>query len=347
MARTHRIPDAAVAARLAAEPRRFSFFQAVRLLEARARRSGRSGRHAPALVGEEAEPQQRAVAFRAAAHLSYPASEIHALNGGDPPEMEVNFIGLTGPAGILPQHYTVGVLNELRRRNRALRDFFDLLDDRLIAFFYRAWVKYRIPVSIERRSPRDPDGATETLRALIGFATDHLAERCLIEPDTLLHYAGLFSHLPRNAVSLQQLLIDYFGLPIAIEQFRGRWLPVPAEQRSAIGVRGRFAALGSDAAAGESYYDVQGNFAIVIGPIGHAEFLQFMPDGPKLDQLSALARLYAGPQFGLRVELILARREIPMLRLGADAAAPPRLGWNTWLRHYPAAEDARDAGWYL
>lgn len=347
MARTQRIPPPAVEARLGTEPRRFSFFQAVRLLEGRARRLGRGSRRTIALVGEEIHPQEQAVVFRAAPHLSYPASEIHQLQLlADPPEMEVNFGGLTGPSGVLPQHYTVTLLREARRRNFALRDFFDVFNHRLIAFFYRAWVKYRLPVSIERGSAHKPDGATETLRALIGFATDHVARLSKISEDSLLHYSGLLSHFPRNAVSLRQLLSDYFGLSIEIDQFHPRWLPLPADQRSVIGSRGRFARLSVDAAAGESYCDVQGNFAIVIGPISYGEFLDFMPGGAKLAELAALTRLYVDPHLGFRVELILARREIPRLQLLAGAAAPPYLGWNTWLVHYPTM-DARDAGWYL
>ncbi|HVC57223.1 MAG TPA: type VI secretion system baseplate subunit TssG [Stellaceae bacterium] len=351
MARARRLPHVAldaraVDARLAAQPRRFGFFQAVRLIEARAGRPNRTGRRGSSLVGEEAEPQQRAVIFRAAAHLSYPESEIHGLDLlSDPPQMDVNLIGLTGPVGVLPQHYSVVLANELRHRNLALRDFFDLFNHRLIAFFYRAWVKYRVPISVERDGTRGNDGATQMLRALVGFATDRLAERSRIGQHSLLHYAGLLGHLPRNAASLQQLLIDYFGLPVRIEQFRARWLPLPPEQRSRVGLRGRFAGLGVDAALGESFCDMQGNFAILIGPIGYGEFLQFMPESAKLDELAALTRLYVDPQLGFRVELVLARREIPRLHLAV--AAPPRLGWNTWLRHYPAAEDARDAGWYL
>src|SRR6266568_8525431 len=116
MASTHRLPHAALSTLLHAAPRRFGFFQAVRLIEGGALRGARSQR-ALAPVGEEVDPSQRTVAFRAAAHLSYAESEIESLAGRapDPPEMAVNFIGLTGPSGVLPQHYSVTLIRELRR----------------------------------------------------------------------------------------------------------------------------------------------------------------------------------------------------------------------------------------
>ncbi|MGE5269348.1 MAG: type VI secretion system baseplate subunit TssG [Thiohalocapsa sp.] len=351
MARSDRISHTPLEARLKSEPRRFGFFQAVRLLErlALAPAAGRRGR---ARVGEEVDPRQRIAAFRAAAHLSFPPSEIDNLteDPSNPPDVAVNFMGLTGPSGVLPQHYTITLLRELRRRNTALRDFFDIFNHRLIAFFYRAWAKYRIPISVERGGAEAVDGATFTLRALIGFATDHLAPPGVVTQHALLHYSGLLAHLPRNEVSLERLLIDYFRLPIKVNPFQGRWLAIPAHERSRLpgsGRRHQFASLGVDAVIGAGYWDVQGSFSIEIGPIGYADFVTFMPNGSKLGELADLARLYVGPPLGFRVGLRLRHDEVPLLRLDAGGVPGPRLGWNTWLRHYPDRQDADDAAWDL
>lgn len=350
MAATHRLPHAAVSARLSTEPRRFRFFQAVRLIEGNSLRAvGARREFAP--VGEEVDPAQRAIVFRAAAHLSYPQSEIDGLveEPPDPPEISVNFLGLTGPSGVLPQHYSVTLIRELRRRNTALRDFFDIFNHRLIAFFYRAWAKYRIPISVDRGGPEGVDGATETLRALIGFGTDHRVNPSSVPQHALLHYSGPLGHFPRNAVSLERLLADYFRLPINVEPFFGRWIAIPQDQRSQLGGdrwRAQFVGLGVEAVLGASYWDIQGSFAILIGPIGYADFADFMPDARKLVELTELTRLYVDSQLGFRVQLRLARDEIPRLRLDSIAAPGARLGWNTWLRHDPATEDACDAGWF-
>src|SRR5690606_33292451 len=146
------------------EPHRFSFFQAVRLLEGAARRDAANPRYAArAPVGEDAEPQAEAVRFRTAQNLVFQANEISDLKPGEaaadgrrpagPPTLTVTFMGLTGPSGVLPYHYTETVIRNLRARSFSLRDFLDLLNHRAIALFHRAWQKYRLVPSYERQPP--------------------------------------------------------------------------------------------------------------------------------------------------------------------------------------------------
>lgn len=351
MARSRRIPGSAVAARLKAEARSFGFFQAVRLLEWMGR-GPRRGRPGLAPIGEEAEPRQRIARFRAAPHLSYPASEIDSLSEADDAsaDITVNFMGLTGPLAVLPQHYTVAVMRELRGRNSALRDFFDLFNSRLIAFFYRAWAKYRVPISVERGGALGQDSASVALRALIGLGTDHLSGRGVVSESVLLHYAGVLGHFPRNASSLEQLLNDYLRLPVRIAPFDPCWLEVPPTQQSRLGsprLPGQFDRIGVDSMIGQSYLDMQSSFSVLVGPVGYAEFLELLPNGKRLKELAELIRQYVDPQLGFRVELCLSRDEIPRLPLGGLGEPGARLGWNTWLQYHPAIKDARDASWRL
>lgn len=304
-----------------------------------------------AAVGEEIDPRQRIVRFAAATRLAFPAAEIEDVvdEGAGPPTMAVTFLGLNGPSAVLPQHYSVAVWRELRNHNTALSDFFNLFNDRLVAFFYRAWAKYRVPIAVERSVAQGEDGVSEALRGLIGFATDHLAGRVGVAEHSLLHYSGFFGHFPRNAASLGNLLCDYFNLPIRVEPFDGRWLPLPPDQCTALsagdGGAGAFARLSVDAVIGESYFDVESSFTIEIGPLDYAAFESFLPDGDNLRRLASLTRLYVNPELGVRVELCLRRDEVPLLELGSTAATRPLLGWNTWLRHYPMAQDRRDAAY--
>ena len=49
--------------------------------------------------------------------------------------MTVTFMGLTGPKGVLPSHFTRLLLRRLRAKDATLRDFFDLLNHRRVALF--------------------------------------------------------------------------------------------------------------------------------------------------------------------------------------------------------------------
>ncbi|MCI0700694.1 MAG: type VI secretion system baseplate subunit TssG, partial [Planctomycetia bacterium] len=94
-------PSSPLAALFSA-PGKFDFFQAVRLLERLAAGDGR------AAVGGDTAPEQEAVHFRVLPALRFPAGPVSKANAGGeaPPELVVTFGGLTGPDGILPQHYT-------------------------------------------------------------------------------------------------------------------------------------------------------------------------------------------------------------------------------------------------
>jgi len=123
------------------EPYRFEFFQAVRVLERLLRE-----RNAP---GRFANPQTEAVRFAAHNSTTFPASEIQSLQWreGRAPLMVVNFMGLTGPEGVLPLYYTQFVAERVRAKDTAARDFLDIFNHRMISLFYQAWEKYRFAIA--------------------------------------------------------------------------------------------------------------------------------------------------------------------------------------------------------
>src|SRR4029077_1035792 len=99
------------------------------------------------------------------------------------PLMTVAFMGLTGPSGMLPRHYTE-LLIRLEKEEKgpercALRDWFDLFNHRIISLFYRAWEKYRFYIPYERKeySLGEPDAFTRALLSLIGLGTPRLRDR--------------------------------------------------------------------------------------------------------------------------------------------------------------------------
>ena len=347
MASESRRPNASIIDELFEEPARFEFAQAVRLLEQAARHNGSDGRGAP--IGHDAEPDKEAVRLRAHPSLTFPPSEIARLQppaDSGPAEMEVAFIGLTGPSGALPQHYTELVIRNLREKNRAMRDFFDIFNHRAASFFYRAWSKYRLPIEYEADGGRGEDPVTAILLSIVGLGTGRLRHRLAVEDQTLVYYAGLFAHAPKSAAALEAMLRDYFGRDVRIEQFRGHWLHLGQDETtllpSLLSPEGRFCRLGVDAVVGERVWDVQSRFRIHIGPLSYAAFREFNPDGADLRRLADLTRSFVGPTFTFDVQLTLAKEEVPALRVG-ETAEPARLGWNTWLKDREFLHDPADA----
>ena len=339
---------------LMAEAYRFDFFQAVRVLDA-------MGSHGSALtspdqqepVGSDRAAQHEAVRFRAVASHAFPPGAVAEIrpscrdasvpSAAAPPEMAVAFFGLTGPAGVLPQHYTTLLIDRIRSKDFTLRDFLDLFNHRSVSLFYRAWEKYRFVIGYERRQRGGPDAKddlfTWCLYCLLGLGTGALRRRLEFADEALIYYGGHFAHFPRSALCLEMILADYFELPAEIRQFRGQWLYLSPDDRSLLPSRecpeGQNCRLGADVVIGERVWDIEGKFRVRLGPLAYRDFRRFLPSGDALRTLAQMARTYVGPALDFDVQLVLKGSETPWCRLGGDGADPARLGWNTWIRAKP------------
>jgi len=360
MAAAHGRTSPRLSEELLAEPGRFDFFQAVRLLEwiARERAAGDLRRQRQPVGGDSA-PEREVVRFRALPALSFPTSTIQSIrqpaaNGqaprpDTPLEMVVAFLGLTGPTGVMPHHYTALLLRRIRAKDFSLRDWLDLFHHRLISLFYRAWEKYRLPFSYERYrlAPPNapPDPATQGLYCLVGLGTEGLRGRLDIPDEAFLHYSGHFAAQARPAVSLEALLEDYFEMSIRVQQCQGQWLYLEAEDLAVMPSRGRPGQnnlLGRNCVAGERVWDVQSKFRLRVGPLSYPQFRGLMPNGDDLRALCQLTRTYVGPDIDFDVQVVLLAPEVPPCQLRRDGDRP-QLGWNTWLHAKPCVRDADDA----
>ena len=362
MAATSGEPTASLTESLFAEGFAFDFFQAVRLLEKM------DPERRP--VGHEAPPAAEAARFRVHMALNFSASSIYQIepSAKSAPIITVNFMGLTGPSGVLPRHYTEMLLraSEVKGPERFVaRDWFDLFNHRLISLFYRAWTKYRFWLAYERGeyAQPEPDVFTESLYSLIGLGAPSLRnrlrvvvrsgaeesrqERVLARVDdlALAYFAGLLSHRPRNAVSLERLLEDFFGIPIQVLEFQGQWLQLDPENQSQVGAEDGNSTLGMNIVVGARVWDIRSKIRIRLGPLTYKQFASFLPDQSPISErkeffkLMHLVRLYIGPELKVEVQLILKANEIPRCRSGRKGA---RLGWDSWVTSRPMRRDSDD-----
>lgn len=360
---------------LRTEAFRFDFFQAVRVMHRMAAEDAEQDDAAPQFpVGEDYAPKQEVVRFRALPSRSFPSGSVCEIRrpqprrrretATGPTEMVTAFMGLTGPNGVLPQHYTTLLIERVRDKDFSLADFFDLFNHRVISLFYRAWEKYRFAIAYERSQTTGPkdkeDLFTSCLYSLVGLGTGKLRGRMEFDDEAFLYYAGHFAHFPRSAVSLELMLSDYFELPVQVRQFQGQWLYLSPDDQSSLPAPmwpgGLNTRLGTDVIVGERVWDVQGKFRVRFGPLTYREFCRFVPSGDALRPLCQMIRTYVGSQFDFDVQPVLAAAEVPWCQLGGDGDRPfggsleqtttdgrARLGWNTWIRSGDFKHDVSDA----
>ena len=133
--------------------------------------------------------------------------------------MTVNFMGLTGPMGVLPYAYSELILERARAKDYSFAAFFDIFNHRVISLFYRAWQRSRFPITY----PAEAGSLTHYLLDLVGLGTSGLRDRQEIEDEALLHYVSLVAMQSRSAAALEQIIADYFEVPVEIQQFAGAW----------------------------------------------------------------------------------------------------------------------------
>ena len=354
---------------LLAEPYRFDFFQAVRILS----------RMNPASepLGYDTIPAREPVRLRSHLALTFPPSEIVSLVPGraadGPLLMTVAFFGLYGPSGALPRPYTELLLDRVRAKDHTLRDFLDIFNHRLLSLFYRAWEKYRFWLGTERsellgalklRSGKQQyrwfvlydrprvDPFAQSLLDLSGMGIapsrykirvpDELASRTQIADETIRFYSGLLAQRHRCAVSLEAMIEDYFELPAAIQQYCGQWLALDTEYQSTLSAGGQ-ARLGINTVVGARVWDAQGRFRVRLGPLEYEQFQQLLPSGSAFRPLAQMVRLYVGQQFDFDLQLVLKGAEAPWCQLSSSPDRGAYLGWNTWIRNETFAKDVADA----
>jgi type VI secretion system protein ImpH len=320
-----------IALELEKRPYTFEFFQAVRLLQLMYPRRR--------VVGRASNPHEEVARFGAHSSVVFPASEIQSLrrptNG--PVYITVNFMGLTGPLGTLPLAYSNLLVERVRAKDTAMRDFFDIFNHRMISLFCQAWEKYRFSIAYERG---ERDRFSFQVRALIGLGTPGLENRQRVPDDSLLYFSGLLSLHPRSATAMRQMLIDYFGVEVEVEQFVGAWYPVETDLQCSLGLeKSDSERLNLGALVGDEIWDQQSKVRVRMGPLTLNEYLDFLPGGEAHGEIRALTSFFSKGEFDVEVQLVLRRDEVPPCELKLGGGVVPQLGWTSWVKTAPFKRD--------
>ncbi len=306
--------------RLGAEPRRFTLFAALRLIEQCFPGHPR--------LGEGRKASDDAVRLGQTPSLSFAPSDVAAFaadSAGARPRLEQYSFGLFGPNGALPMHLTEYAYERHHHREDAtFTDFVNLFQHRLISLFYRAWSEADPATQFDRP---DNDRFALYLGALIGLGVPSARSRDAVPDRAKLFRVEPFAPAPRSADGLERILSDYFGLAVEVRQFVGSWMDVPGELYCRLGRDPASTRLGETAALGAMSWQCQQKFEIALGPLTLTSFVDFLPGARGLEELQALVRLYTNDEWSWQLRLLLRDVEVPGIRLGAGG----RLGWTSWL----------------
>lgn len=393
-----------VIARLLAEPHRFGFMQAVRLLD-----RWFSQRDRAATGNDSTKPGlSKRLFFRNTLSLSFPASEIAELkvieaapefaeqeaskaitNSKQPVGSEVAldgvrdtvlnavvdatkvaafvsgtlsevsevdrieitpaFMSLLGSGGALPIFYTELLAErETYHRDTAARAFLDIFQHRAVSLFYEAWRKNRLAVQFEtdRRNKFLP-----LVLSLAGTGQNALRERLHgreggVADDTLAYFSGILQHRPVSARVIQQVVNEYFRVPVQLDQFVGRWFTLPRDSATSLGMAN--AVLGAGAVMGERVWQRDLRMRLTLGPMDREKFRRFLPGGTAALALRELLTMLTGVSLEYEIRLSLQATEVQGMRLSkgaGQASGGALLGWDSFLTSHTQTHDRTDAGY--
>jgi type VI secretion system protein ImpH len=352
MLATKRRFEPAVIERLFAQPHRFEYFQAVRMLELWLKKHG--------------APQDGAVAnflrFQNSTSLAFPASQLESLQP-EPRDMAIDahslgealksaqlryiritpaFMGFLGNSGTLPAHYTERIAaHALYQKDEGPRAFLDTFSNRALALFYEAWRKYRLELKYQIHGK---DEFLPLLLSLAGMHSPSLRRRLSdggdgVLDESMAYFATAIRQRPASAVQIARVLSEYFCQSIRVEQFIGAWYDVPAGQQTMLGMTN--AVLGGGAMAGERVWQRDLRMRLVVGPLDLEGYESFLPGGKAARALESMVTMFTGLALEYEVQLVLRAEDVQGARLD-DERSGGRLGWDSFLVTEAQQQDRSD-----
>jgi type VI secretion system protein ImpH len=221
--------------------------------------------------------------------------------------------GLFAPYGPLPIHITEHARNEaLSKRNQAFEHFAGILSQRMAILYYRAWAQMQVAVGHDRASENP---FMRHLRQVAGLASQQTLNPHV---DRIRQcFPGVYLPGRGSLRKLQEILSQYFAVPIRIEARKGLWIDDARNEQNQ-----RMGRLGSTR-IGRRFFDVQHSLRLSIGPVSDPQYLDFQRNSERITTLVRICHDFVRHRMVLDVQLII--------RTSPDMAC--RLGGGTLSRH--------------
>ena len=301
----------------ATEPRRWGLLALARGVEARAR-------HLPR-IGRARRPEQSPIDLAQVPALQFPAPTIETIEfRKHRPQVNGYWLGLTGPMGPLPVHLSEFAAYERRyAKERPFGRFLDLLANRMLQLFFRAWGESQPAVAADRP---DDDRFAAYLAMLTG-ATEGVPADAAFPARARLHYAGLFASR-RSAVAIEDGLSHLLGQRVRVLEYQPAWRDISREDQTRLGRD--FAVLGHDAMAGARVRVATDKFRVVVRAGSYEAYESMLPSGGRFQVAAEAITAFAPGHLEWDLTLEIAEEQTRPARLDGRT----RLGWTGWVgRH--------------
>jgi len=289
-------------------------------------------------IGKALKADDDIVRFAHAPHLVFAPTTAEPGDGAlDIPTLRVFFMGLIGPMGPLPTQWAELAIYERRyAKERPFGAFLDVLANRMIQLFYRAWADSEPAANIGRPGG---DLFQHYAGALGGLADASPHE----EPDrvrmALLGFAGQTA-ARRSPAAIADTVSAILGVPASVVEFVGSWRAMDKRDATTLGRSGSHNALGRGAMAGTSIYTVQDACLIRLAFDDLPSYVAHLPGSPGFRLALAIVGALVPAHLDWKLEFELPRSEASGTSLGGKG----RLGWSSWLGGQgdgPARRDLR------
>jgi type VI secretion system protein ImpH len=299
-------------------------------------------------VGEAQRPVQEAFKIGQTASLAFAPREIDSITqedhlGSSKTNIKLFGLGMLGPNGPLPLHYTELVRERVAtKQDHTLANFLDLFHHRALSHQYRAWSGSQAAAGLDRA---DAEVFTNYIARLAGDEPSEV-QTSPLSPHARWASSAHRVRQSRNPDGLVGTLKHFFGVPVTLKEYQTHWIALDKIDQCSLGRALQSSVLGEGAIAGESIPDRQTRFGLEIGPLSLDSYLKLTPSSlektsaanasnahasaKKASDLATLVdwvRAFVGFEYEWEVTLLVDAEAAHPVCLGGQE----QLGWSTWM----------------
>ncbi|MGF1755127.1 type VI secretion system baseplate subunit TssG [Vibrio makurazakiensis] len=283
---------------LSAQPERYEFIQAMRLLE-----SAQSSSRSPISIELKAE----------AMPTGNPQEIQYFSLKGNKAKLRLAKQALSGVKGVIPNYIYEELLSALHNEDHALKDFLDVFNQRHFEIAYRVQAQRWLLVESEQNAKK-----TALLNNIAALNNEH---------HEFFQYSLLLNQQSRSLTTLNQLLNDYFPYTIDVSCQNSERRQLPMDSLTRLGSqRGFNSQLGQGFLLGKTCLAHFNNLNISVTPKSQREFHQIQQDNALANSMLRLTQHYLRDNTPVSIYLSVKRSYLSRPTLSSNSLIAARLG---------------------